>query len=60
VPAKLEQVARGRLDGTAGQRETDASPAYDDWLEQVGAAVEDLRAMLDDRRMTVSLKKDCV
>jgi hypothetical protein len=56
--AKLEQVARGRLDGTAGQRETDASPAYDDWLEQVGAAVEDLRAMLRDRHATVSLKED--
>ncbi len=56
--AKLEQVARGRLDGTAGQRETDASPAYDDWLEQVSAAVEDLREMLRDRPMTVSLQDD--
>jgi len=53
--ARLEQIAQGRLDGTAGQRETDASPSYDAWMDEVAAALEALRSMLRDRRLTVSL-----
>jgi hypothetical protein len=50
---KLEQIARGRVEGTARQAETDASPAYDDWLAEVAGAVEVLAETLRTRRRTV-------
>ena len=55
--AKLDEVEECRLKRTAAQRETDASPAYDEWLDEASAAVEALRVMLYERRRTVSFRE---
>jgi hypothetical protein len=52
--AKLEEIAQGQLKGTALQREIDASPSYDEWIDEAQAAVEFLREM-HARRQTISL-----
>jgi hypothetical protein len=56
--AKLEQIAQGGVEATAEQREMDASPAYDQWLEEVAAAREWLASVTRDWHLTVSLREE--
>jgi hypothetical protein len=53
---KLAEVARGRVEGTAGQRETDALPAYDDWVGEVARAADVLADTLRRRERVVPVQ----
>jgi hypothetical protein len=51
VRRKLADLARGRLAGTPQQREADADPDYEDWIDTVEQARESLQA----RRQSVGI-----
>jgi hypothetical protein len=54
---KLGQIAAGNLRGSASQREAEASPDYEDWLAEVGPAVDQLACTFRHRERTVTVKE---
>lgn len=52
---KLHEVASGTLTGTASQKEAEADPDYEAWLDEVGHGTDALARLLRVREETVSL-----
>jgi hypothetical protein len=46
IQDKLAEIASGKVEGTASQREQEANPDYDDWLDEVERAADVLASAL--------------